>query len=50
MAARAGGARHVVIVGAPADEAMRLTKARELGFETVLNVGEGEPAGSGDAN
>lgn len=38
MTARAGGARHVVMVGAPADEGMRLDMANELGFETVLNV------------
>lgn len=39
LAAMAGGARHVVMVGAPADEGLRLEKARELGFPTVLNVG-----------
>ena len=44
MTARAGGARHVVIVGTPADEALRLNKARELGFETVLNVSKTNPA------
>jgi L-iditol 2-dehydrogenase len=38
LTARAAGARHVVIVGAPADEAFRLKKARELGFETVINL------------
>ena len=36
MTARAAGARHIVIVGRPADEAVRLKKARELGIETVL--------------
>lgn len=36
LAARAAGARHVAVVGAPADEAVRLPKARALGFDTVL--------------
>ncbi len=44
LTARAAGARHVVIVGTPADEAIRLKKARELGFETVLNVAQVNPA------
>lgn len=39
LAAAAAGARHVVMVGAPQDEGMRLDKARQLGFQTVLNVG-----------
>lgn len=43
MAARAGGARHIVMVGAPQDEAVRLKKARQLGFETVINLGETNP-------
>lgn len=43
LTARAGGARHVVMVGAPADEAIRLKKARELGFETVINIAEQDP-------
>jgi L-iditol 2-dehydrogenase len=38
LTAKAAGARHVVMVGAPPDEGLRLDKARELGFETVLNV------------
>ena len=38
LAARASGARHIVMVGAPPDEGLRLDKARELGFQTVLNV------------
>ncbi len=40
LTARAAGARHVVVVGTPDDEAMRLPKARGLGFESVLNVAE----------
>ncbi len=40
LAARAGGARHIVMVGARQDEGMRLDKARQLGFQTVLNVGK----------
>lgn len=43
MTARAAGARHVVMVGTPADEALRLRKARELGLDTVLNVKESNP-------
>lgn len=43
LTARAGGARHIVMVGTPADEAVRLKKARELGFETVINVAEQNP-------
>ena len=35
LVARAAGARHVVVLGTPEDEALRLTKARELGFETI---------------
>ena len=38
LAARAAGARHVVVAGTAADEAVRLAKARTLGFETVVNV------------
>ena len=38
LTARAAGARHVVMVGAPPDEESRLDKARQLGFPTVLNV------------
>lgn len=38
MAARAGGAREVVVLGAAADEGMRLPKARELGFAHTFNV------------
>jgi L-iditol 2-dehydrogenase len=38
LTAKAAGARHVVVAGAPPDEGLRLDKARELGFETVLNV------------
>ena len=43
MAARAGGARHLVVIGARPDEAMRLPKARALGFQTVLSVAETDP-------
>ena len=38
LTARAAGARHVVMVGAPPDEESRLDRARQLGFPTVLNV------------
>lgn len=43
LTARAGGARHVVMIGAPPDEAVRLKKARELGFETVINLAQTNP-------
>ncbi len=46
LTAQAAGARHVVIVGAPPDEALRLPKARQLGFPTVLNVGHDDVAGT----
>lgn len=39
MVARAAGAREVLILGTPGDEALRLAKARELGFKTV-NIAE----------
>jgi L-iditol 2-dehydrogenase len=38
MAARAAGARRVVVVGTPRDEGMRLGKSRELGFDTINNA------------
>jgi L-iditol 2-dehydrogenase len=44
LTARAAGARHIVVVGTPSDESFRLKKARELRFETVLNVAECDPA------
>ena len=43
LTARAAGARHIVMVGAPSDEAVRLKKARELGFETVINLANQNP-------
>lgn len=39
MVARAAGAREVLVIGTPGDEALRLSTARELGFKTV-NIGE----------
>ena len=41
--ARAAGAREVLIVGAPADEDLRLATARKLGFEQVVNFAETDP-------
>jgi L-iditol 2-dehydrogenase len=38
LTAQAAGARHIVLVGTPADEGPRLDKAKQLGFQTVLNV------------
>jgi len=43
MVARAAGARKVVVIGAPGDAALRLPKARELGFEDTINIGESDP-------
>ena len=43
MVARAAGAREVVIIGTPADEALRLTTARALGFKRTVNIGEQNP-------
>lgn len=43
MAARAGGAREVIVVGTDVDEPVRLKKARELGFQTV-NAQKEDPA------
>jgi L-iditol 2-dehydrogenase len=43
MVARAAGAREVAVIGAPGDAAMRLAKARELGFEKTINIGEADP-------
>jgi threonine dehydrogenase-like Zn-dependent dehydrogenase len=40
MAARAAGAREVAIIGTPGDVALRLAKARELGFTQLINIGE----------
>ena len=41
--AKAGGAKEVMIVGAPADEELRLSTARELGVEHVVNFAETDP-------
>ena len=43
MTARSTGAREVMIVGTTADEALRLPKARELGFRHVVNVQRENP-------
>lgn len=43
MTARAAGARHTVVIGAAQDQAMRLPKARELGFETLVAGNGGSP-------
>jgi L-iditol 2-dehydrogenase len=37
MTARAGGSRRTVVIGTKQDEAVRLSKARELGFETLVH-------------
>lgn len=43
LTARAAGARHVMIVGTPSDEAIRLAKARQLGFDSVINLADTRP-------
>ena len=43
MAARAVGARDVAIIGTPADVEIRFKKAKELGFNNLLNIGEVNP-------
>lgn len=45
LVARAAGARDVVILGAGADEGLRLAKARELGFRNAVNVEQTDPSG-----
>ncbi len=42
-AARAGGARRVMITGTERDEAVRLAAARAMGFETVINIQRQDP-------
>jgi L-iditol 2-dehydrogenase len=44
MVARAAGAREVAIIGTPADQALRLPKARELGFRHLIDIGQADPA------
>lgn len=41
--AKVAGAREVMIVGAPADEPLRLGTARELGIEHVVNFAQTDP-------
>ncbi len=43
MAARAAGAREVVIIGTPGDVPLRLAKARELGFTQLIDIGCTDP-------
>ena len=43
MVARAAGAREVAVIGTPGDEELRLSRARELGFEKTINIGETDP-------
>lgn len=43
MVARAAGARTVAIIGTPGDEVLRLAKARELGFNQIINIGQTDP-------
>ena len=43
LVARAAGARQVVLIGTPGDAALRLPKARELGFDRTIVVGQQDP-------
>jgi L-iditol 2-dehydrogenase len=43
MTARAGGARHVVVIGTERDKAVRLAKAAELGFDAKVTGGGNIP-------
>ena len=43
MVARAAGAREVAIIGTTGDVELRLAKARELGFDNLINIGESDP-------
>ena len=44
MTARAAGAREVAIVGTPGDVALRFAKAKELGFDKLINIAEQDAA------
>ena len=50
MTARAGGARRVVVIGTKQDEAVRLAKAREIGFDTAHRRRRPGHRGSGNRN
>lgn len=43
MAARAVGAKEVAIIGTPGDVGLRFQKAKELGFDKLINIGEHDP-------
>jgi L-iditol 2-dehydrogenase len=43
LVARAAGAREVAIIGTPGDEALRMKKARELGFTQLINLAQTNP-------
>jgi len=43
MAARAAGAREVVIIGTPGDVPLRLARARKLGFTQLIDIGQTDP-------
>jgi L-iditol 2-dehydrogenase len=43
MAARAVGAKDVAIIGTPGDIELRFKKAKELGFDKLINIGESDP-------
>jgi|APSaa5957512622_1039677.scaffolds.fasta_scaffold20108_2 L-iditol 2-dehydrogenase len=43
QAARTAGAREILIVGAPADQGLRLDTARQLGFDNVIDFSKTNP-------
>jgi len=43
MVARAAGARDVAIIGTPGDVTLRFAKAKELGFNNLINIGDTDP-------
>jgi threonine dehydrogenase-like Zn-dependent dehydrogenase len=43
MVARAAGAREVAIIGTPGDADLRFRKAKELGFDKLVNIGQTNP-------
>ena len=47
QAARTAGAREILIVGAPADQGLRLDTARQLGFDNVIDFSKTNPLEKG---
>ncbi len=43
MCAKAVGARDVAIIGTPGDQELRFVKARELGFDNLIDISKADP-------